>query len=90
MWSVSFSVLTDGVCFIFDVDIYCEFFYMLPKCEFACEYMHFYFFFFLAPYSFDKDTLFAILEKEKEKVTAKLEHFAQLLRESKVGNCNSV
>lgn len=48
------------------------------------------FFFFLAPYSFDKDTLFAILEKEKEKVTAKLEHFAQLLRESKVGNCNSV
>lgn len=40
---------------------------------------------FTAPYSFDKDTLFAILEKEKEKVTAKLEEFAQLLRDSKVG-----
>lgn len=39
---------------------------------------------FTAPYSFDKDTLFAILEKEKEKVTAKLEEFAQLLRDAKV------
>lgn len=39
---------------------------------------------YATPYSFDKDTLFAILEKEKEKVTAKLEEFAQLLRNAKI------
>lgn len=46
---------------------------------------------YATPYSFDKDTLFAILEKEKEKVTAKLEEFAQLLRDSKInGTVKSV
>ncbi|XP_022296329.1 universal stress protein in QAH/OAS sulfhydrylase 3'region-like [Crassostrea virginica] len=46
---------------------------------------------YATPYSFDKDTLFAILEKEKEKVTAKLEEFAQLLREAKInGTVKSV
>lgn len=46
---------------------------------------------YATPYSFDKDTLFAILEKEKEKVTAKLEEFAQLLRNAKInGTVKSV
>lgn len=46
---------------------------------------------YATPYSFDRDTLFSILEKEKEKVTAKLEEFAQLLRDAKInGTVKSV
>ncbi|KAK3104098.1 hypothetical protein FSP39_024403 [Pinctada imbricata] len=39
---------------------------------------------YTSPYSFDKDVLYSMLEEEKAKVTAKLEVFAQWLRDSKM------